>query len=301
MNTSQKLESALRELQKLTDLPLQLTASDDFEAEELLLKVQALSTAYKEAHNKESILRRWITNDISTADFFSFTERMHIDREDNRGIYLVQLKHDVTSEIITVLKNMIHDSASWIIPYHNNQLIIILRFPKRKKTGLKEKAYEILTTFNTELMEHAMIAYGEMTTSLEQLPDAYQKAYMALQVGRIFYPDRTIFDYTEMGIGCLLYDVSEVSCREYIRVNLGPQFLTEESPIFQSDILQTALCFLNNNLNIAETARQLHIHRNTLLYRLEQIQNETGMDIRRFEHAMSYKLCSMILFYLKNK
>ena len=122
---------------------------------------------------------------------------------------------------------------------------------------------------------------------------------MTMQVGNIFYPNQIIYGYDDLGIGRLLYDISEETLRDFIRDQIGEQFLAAASPAFTSDIQNTANCFLNNDMNIAETARQLHIHRNTLLYRLEQIENETGLDIRRFEHAMTYRICSMILLYLK--
>ena len=59
--------------------------------------------------------------------------------------------------------------------------------------------------------------------------------------------------------------------------------------------------FMQNNLNIAETARQLHMHRNTLIYRLEQVEKRTCLDLRRFEDAMTYKIASMVLNYLQTE
>ena len=54
-----------------------------------------------------------------------------------------------------------------------------------------------------------------------------------------------------------------------------------------------------NNLNIAETARQLHMHRNTLIYRLEQIEKQTGLDLRLFDDPMTFKIAMMVINYLK--
>lgn len=59
--------------------------------------------------------------------------------------------------------------------------------------------------------------------------------------------------------------------------------------------------FFQNNLNIAETARQLHMHRNTLIYRLEQVEKRTGLDLRQFEDAMTFKIAIMILNYLQSE
>ena len=65
------------------------------------------------------------------------------------------------------------------------------------------------------------------------------------------------------------------------------------------EITSTVNCFLQNNLNIAETARQLHMHRNTLIYRIGQVQKQTGLDLRNFEDAMQFKIAAMIRNYVR--
>ena len=300
MNQTKKLEQSIKELRRITGLPIDISPTEDQDLDEMISQIRSLCSVYKEAYNKEYVIRRWITGEMSDEEFYAYADRMHLNREEKRGLFLFEFKHDVYPEMITLLRNTFPDANSWILSLHQNQLVIIYQFPGRKNHDMREKAYELLDTMNTELMEQAVISYSNITENLSQLPDAYQKAYMALQIGRIFYSEKTIYSYEEMSFGSLIFSLPESICQEYIRTNLGEHFTTHQSPIFQSDILQTANCFLKNNLNIAETARQLHIHRNTLLYRLEQILNETGLDIRRFDHAMTYKICSMILLYQKH-
>ena len=67
---------------------------------------------------------------------------------------------------------------------------------------------------------------------------------------------------------------------------------------FDEDTTTTINRFFQNSLNIAETSRQLHMHRNTLIYRLEQIQKRTGLDLRLFEDAMTFKIATMVINYL---
>ena len=54
--------------------------------------------------------------------------------------------------------------------------------------------------------------------------------------------------------------------------------------------------FFENNLNISETARQLYVHRNTLVYRLERIEKAIGLDIRTFD-AVSYTHLICLISY----
>ena len=58
--------------------------------------------------------------------------------------------------------------------------------------------------------------------------------------------------------------------------------------------------FFENNLNISETARQLYVHRNTLVYRLERIEKEIGLDIRKFDDAMTFRIAYMVLAHVKD-
>ena len=299
MDNKQKLEQTLNDLKKMTGLPLKVDLKDDDNIDELIQGVQSLCLAYRDAYDKDMILRRWLIGEMPDDDFFPFADRMHIPREAPRGIFLISFKNEIYPEIITLLKQIFPDNKSRVLNQGKNQLIIFYHFPNRKPMEMKKVAYEILDTLNTELLEQATISYDGLAGHLDQLPGSYQKADFALRVGSVFYPDRTVYNYEQMGVGSLLYGLSREICTEYICCNLGKEFLDQESPVFQSDILQTANCFIKNDLNIAETSRQLHIHRNTLLYRLEQIQNETGLDIRRFDSAMTYRLCSMILLYLK--
>ena len=68
---------------------------------------------------------------------------------------------------------------------------------------------------------------------------------------------------------------------------------------FEEETLSTVDKFFENNLNISETARQLFVHRNTLVYRLEKIQKQTGLDVRVFEDALTFKIALMVADHVK--
>ena len=118
---------------------------------------------------------------------------------------------------------------------------------------------------------------------------------MALEVGGIFYTYKTIISYDTMGIGRLIYQLPPNLCRLFIQEiygDLSPSDIDEE-------IMTTVNKFLENNLNVSETSRQLYIHRNTLVYRIEKLEKAIGLDMRVFEDALTFKIASMVLDYLK--
>ena len=59
--------------------------------------------------------------------------------------------------------------------------------------------------------------------------------------------------------------------------------------------------FFDNNLNISETARQLYVHRNTLVYRLERIEKAIGLDIRTFDDAMTFRIAVMVIAHMRDQ
>ena len=118
---------------------------------------------------------------------------------------------------------------------------------------------------------------------------------MAMDVGRIFYPEKNVIAYSSLGIGRLIYQLPLPLCKMFIR-----EIFEGRSPDeFDEETLQTINKFFENNLNVSETSRQLYIHRNTLVYRLDKLQKSTGLDLRVFEDAITFKIALMVVKYMK--
>lgn len=118
---------------------------------------------------------------------------------------------------------------------------------------------------------------------------------MALDVGKIFYMEKPINAYNTLGIGRLIYQLPVNLCRIFMKEIFGdniPDDLDEE-------VLTTVQKFFDNNLNVSETSRQLFVHRNTLVYRIEKLHQSTGLDIRKFDDALTFKIALMVVNYMK--
>ena len=96
-------------------------------------------------------------------------------------------------------------------------------------------------------------------------------------------------------IGRLIYQLPVPLCEMFMHEVFG-----ENMPdTFDDETLMTINKFFENNLNVSETSRQLFVHRNTLVYRLEKLQKSTGLDIRVFEDALTFKIALMVVSYMK--
>ena len=147
---------------------------------------------------------------------------------------------------------------------------------------------------NTEAMSKVRVSYGTIVNELKDVSRSYKEAKMALDVGRIFYTERNIIAYSNLGIGRLIYQLPMPLCKMFIREIFDGQMPGD----FDDETIVTINKFFENNLNVSETSRQLYIHRNTLVYRLDKIQKMTNLDLRTFEDAITFKMALMVVKYM---
>ena len=160
---------------------------------------------------------------------------------------------------------------------------------------LHELAETIVAMMNAEALLDVKVAYGTVVQELKDVSKSYKEAKMALDVGKIFYAEKKVIAYSTLGIGRLIYQLPVNLCKIFIEEIFGdnvPMDLDEET-------LNTLNKFFENNLNVSETSRQLFVHRNTLVYRIEKIQKSTGLDLRSFDDALTFKIALMVVNYMK--
>ena len=153
----------------------------------------------------------------------------------------------------------------------------------------------ILDALPEEKRRDALIAYGTIVGEIKEVSRSYKEARMALNVGKIFFSERQVIAYSSLGIGRLIYQLPIPLCKMFIK-----EIFEGKSPDdFDEETLTTINKFFENSLNVSETSRQLYIHRNTLVYRLDKLQKSTGLDLRVFEDAITFKIALMVVKYMK--
>ena len=160
---------------------------------------------------------------------------------------------------------------------------------------LEKTAEVILNLFKADEDCEAYIAYGTVVNEIKEVSRSYKEARMALDVGKIFFEEKNIIAYSALGIGRLIYQLPIPLCKMFIK-----EIFDGKSPDdFDEETLTTINKFFENSLNVSETSRQLYIHRNTLVYRLDKLQKSTGLDLRVFEDAITFKIALMVVKYMK--
>lgn len=295
MDQTQELQKALRELRRITGITLDVSVDSPGQAEQALTQIRCLCAAYKEKYNKTDFLQSLLTGGVPSYDINDRAARLHINTDDKRILFLLETK-TMDDTVTEILKSLFPpQTKTYLIPVSANATAI-LRTIRMAETpdDIRNAARTIVDTLNTEALAHVQLAYSSVISTLADLPGAFQEASLALKVGKIFYSEQTIFPYNELGIGRLIYRLPFSLCESFLKEIFGDEIPDS----FDEETTATINRFFQNNLNIAETSRQLHMHRNTLIYRLEQIQKRTGLDLRLFEDAMTFKVATMVINYL---
>ncbi|MGN1314061.1 MAG: PucR family transcriptional regulator [Lachnospiraceae bacterium] len=259
-------------------------------------QIRALLQAYKEKYDRINYFQNLILDNLLMVDILNLAKRLHIHVEGRRIVYLVETRMDKESGVMELMRSIFsQQNGDYVIAVDEQGVILIKSLQKEEgEKEIEQIAQMILDMLNTEAMLKARVAYGTEVSELKELSKSYKEAKMAMDVGRIFDAGKRVISYRHLGIGRLIYQLPTNLCKMFMEEIFGnnvPDRLDEET-------LTTIQKFFENSLNVSETARQLYIHRNTLVYRIEKLQKETGLDIRNFDDALTFKIALMVVSYL---
>ena len=256
-----------------------------------------LMVAYHEKQDRNSFIQNVLMDNMLLVDIYNRAKKLHIDIEAKRVVYLIETKQEQDSSALELVRTLFAGSSRDFITAVDEKNIILVKElkPEEGYETVEQTAKMLLDMLNSEAMSKVRIAYGTMISEIRFLSKSYKEAKMALDVGKIFYEEKSIIAYNTLGIGRLIYQLPIPLCEMFMNEVFGgelPESLDDET-------LMTINKFFENSLNVSETSRQLYIHRNTLVYRLEKIQKSTGLDVRVFEDALTFRIALMVSNYMK--
>jgi carbohydrate diacid regulator len=260
-------------------------------------QIQNLLTAYKERFDKDNFIKNLLLDNLLLVDIYSRAKKLHIQAEVSRLVIIIECGGNKDGNVLELTR--IHfgvGSKDFITAVDENNVIVVKELSEPDNYKEADKAAKSLITFlQKEGQKNIRIAYGTSVHEIKEVSRSYKEAKMALDVGKIFFDDREIIAYSELGIGRLIYQLPIPLCKMFIREIFGARTPDD----FDEETLTTIYKFFENSLNVSETSRQLFIHRNTLVYRLDKLQKITGLDLRIFEDAITFKIALMVVKYMK--
>ncbi len=258
-------------------------------------QIQTLLVAYKEKFDKDNFIKNLLLDNLLLVDIYNRAKKLHIEPGAKRVVYIVETKNGADSGALDAVKTLFAAKTKDFVTAVDEKNVIIVREVKPTETydDLEHVAETVLDMLNTEAMIQAKISFGSIVSEIKDVSRSYKEAKTALEVGKIFYIEKDIVGYTNLGIGRLIYQLPIPLCKMFIK-----EIFSDISPDdFDEETIATINKFFENNLNVSETSRQLYIHRNTLVYRLDKLERSTGLDLRVFDDAITFKIALMVVKY----
>ena len=262
-----------------------------------VLQIQTLLVAYREKFDKDNFVKNLLLDNLLLVDIYNRAKKLHIEVGVRRVAFLIESNETIDVQAQDALKEFFSSESNDFVTAVDEKNIIVVK-ELQAEDGYEEVqkiAASMLDMLSSEVMLSTRVAYGTIVNEIKEVSRSYKEAKMALEVGKIFFVDRKIVAYNALGIGRLIYQLPIPLCKMFIKeifVDVSPDDFDEET-------LETISKFFENNLNVSETSRQLFIHRNTLVYRLDKLDRATGLDLRVFDDAITFQIALMVVKYMK--
>ncbi len=278
---------------------IQTTETQDVKYLELFtLNLLNLKSYYDEKYDKNTFIKNIIVENILPGDILVRSKELHIDYNAMRVAFLINATSERDIHVHEVIESLFPNKSKDFVVVIDNDNVVLVKEVK-SKDDYKEVykiARIIIDTLSAELMVKASIGIGTITGNLKDITKSYKEAQMSMIIGNIFGGENNIYDYNNLGIGRLVYHIPTSLCQLF----LDEVFKDNSADSLDNETMLTIQKFFENNLNVSETARQLYIHRNTLVYRLEKIKRLTGLELTSFDDAVIFKLAILVKKYLAN-
>jgi len=254
---------------------------------------------YEEKHDKATFVKNIISDNVLLGDIYVRAKELHFVSEAPRAVFLVRQTGEPDMAAIDVIQGLFPDKQQdFVLSISETEVAVIKQLPEGADArDLHRIASQIEESLVRELGIKTVIGIGTVVSHIRDLARAYKETQVAIEVGKVFDTEKSIINYENLGIGRLIYQLPTTLCEMFL------QEVFKKNPIdaLDQETLFTINKFFENNLNVSETARKLFVHRNTLVYRLEKIKKLTGLDLREFDDAITFKVALMVKKYLVSR
>ena len=259
-------------------------------------QIQSLVTAYKERFDKDNFIKNLLLDNLLLVDIYGRAKRLHIQTDVRRVCLIIENENGRDINCLDQVKDFLgNDKKEFVTAVDENNVVVVKDLPDGEEAqDIDKMAKSIVAYLKKEGMPNIRIAYGTPVNEIKDVSRSYKEAKMALDVGKIFFDERNVIAYGQLGIGRLIYQLPIPLCKMFIKEIFDGKSMDD----IDEETLSTINKFFENSLNVSETSRQLFIHRNTLVYRLDKLQKSTGLDLRVFEDAITFRIALMVVRYM---
>ncbi len=260
-----------------------------------------IKSLYDDKYDKGAFVRNIILDNILPSDIYAKSNELHFANDKRRVVLVIKFANPLGFTPFDLVQSMIAGAPDDYVININEQDVVVVKEVKKDDTeeiSLAQKTAEkIYASLVEKVGKGAVIGVSSVVENLKDLARAYKEARIALEVGKVFDIEKNVMSYENLGIGRLIYQLPASLCEIFLQ----EVFRRGALESLDQETLMTVQAFFENNLNVSETSRKLFVHRNTLVYRLEKIRKLTGLDLREFDNAVTFRVALMVKKYLTSK
>ncbi|MEA4898340.1 PucR family transcriptional regulator [Bacillota bacterium Meth-B3] len=242
--------------------------------------------------DREQSYRCILRDEVEGAELESLALEHSIALDKSRLVLVVHLGSLDTELALGILSNVVSEEAGdAVVELDRHTVVLIKQLDEQSEyEEMEQLGLAIESTFVNETSHPVYIGIGEPKKQLSLLSESFREARRAIDVGRIYRSEEYVFVYRKLLLERFLADVSVDMRGQYNQM----MFNRKTARLFNEEMIHTIEKFFENSLNLSETARQIYIHRNTLVYRLDKVQRVIGLDLRKFDDAVTFKMMMLL-------
>ena len=258
-----------------------------------------MKSLYDEKYDKGSFIKSILLDNILPSDIYIKSNELHFSNDERRIVFVIKFHNSAVTPPYEVVQEIIGNSDKDYVINISEQDVVIVRELEGEVESIDMENYarSLIDSIHSSHNLKATVGISSVVDNLKDLARAYKEARIAFEVGKVFDIEKPVISYENLGIGRLIYQLPTTLCEMF----LSEVFKKGSLESLDRETLMTVQSFFENNLNVSETSRKLFVHRNTLVYRLEKIRKLSGLDLREFDHAVTFKVALMVKKYLSNK
>ena len=238
--------------------------------------------------NSFDVYRRALRGELSGSELEALSHEHQLPSDLKRCVMVFHIVQTDNERAYDLLRDITPMQDRDVLIDMDRHSVVLLKDMSEEDSveDLMQYAQALQETLMGETAHQMTMGIGRSRHTIEELRESYMEARRAIEVGRIFKPEESIYVYSRLILERFLMELPQDISAFYHSL----LFNRKNQRLFNEEMLYTIDMFFRKDLNLSDTARQLYIHRNTLVYRLDKVQKQTGLDLRSFEDAVTFKI-----------
>lgn len=273
---------------------LALSCKEDVPGSDALLKLaceMAASLGHAGDSHMESsydVYRRALRGELSGSELEALSHEYQLPADLNRCVLVFHIVQTDQESAYDLLKDITPLEEKDVLVDMDRHTVVMIKDVSETDDleEIGQFAQALQETLMGETAHQMTIGIGRCRHTMDELRESYMEARRAIEVGRIFKAEESIYVYSRLILERFLMELPQDISAYYHSL----LFNRKNQRLFNEEMLYTIDMFFKKDLNLSDTARQLYIHRNTLVYRLDKVQKQIGLDLRSFEDAVTFKI-----------